>query len=622
VSGPLYSRVKRLKEVPFEQAVRAVLAGQSLELAELPAWLRCPIHGPERTPSLIVHEGYWYCHGACFPAGTLVWTSDGQRPIETLRIGDLVFTHEGRFRRVTQTWGRRYTGAMIELGIRGLPSVTTTADHEILTVRGQVRSGSPSRSRWPGGKSEQPDPPYRSEFVRADRLRAGDFVFMPVPAGGESRTLVYERARWEKRKGPRCRPIPSEYSLGEDLAWLIGLYVAEGNANRGLIFSLHLREINIAEKVGEIVRRIFGLETRHYSHEKNGRLSRTAFVPHAGLGRWFAELCGSGAANKRFPVDVFLSDRRVHAAALAGYLVGDGCRGQTRGMITAASVSPSIAFAIPVLAARGRWRSSCITFEEASATPRRRPTWKSHTSRMRPRRTFEDRLAYPLRSVEVVRQVEDLEVFDLEVEEDHSYVVGGIAVSNCKTGGDALDLVQALEGLELREGVARLEQILGISEDPAAAALARALAENRSSPEVARGAWAAVVEEIADEFLSRIRMYACSPDPLAAGIAEGPVDWVLEELRDAGVAPPPVVSRARRELLRDLRLWSAGIAEGVERDVLRATGRDRLDVALLSRATLVRDLRAALEAARPLREAWNARQDRLKRERKPPRPKQ
>src|SRR6516162_10071002 len=36
----------------------------------------------------------------CFPAGTLVLTSVGYRPIEAIRAGDLVLTHEGRWRRV------------------------------------------------------------------------------------------------------------------------------------------------------------------------------------------------------------------------------------------------------------------------------------------------------------------------------------------------------------------------------------------------------------------------------------------------------------------------------------------------------------------------------------------
>lgn len=190
----------------------------------------------------------------------------------------------------------------------------------------------------------------------------------------------------------------------------------------------------------------------------------------------------------------------------------------------------------------------------------------------------------------------------------------------CKTGGDALDLLQALEGLELRDAVPRLEQLLGIASDAAEAALARALAENRPVASVAQAAWEAVVLEISEEFLARARPLLSCPDPIVTGLAEGPVDHVLEELRVVAEAPPPLVSRSRRELLRDLRAWSSSIAVSLDRDVERATGRDRVDLVLLSRAPLRRDLAALRDVVRPLVEAIKLRRNRLKQARKPRRP--
>jgi Site-specific DNA methylase len=37
----------------------------------------------------------------CFPAGTLVLTDKGYLPIETIKEGDTVLTHKGRWRKVT-----------------------------------------------------------------------------------------------------------------------------------------------------------------------------------------------------------------------------------------------------------------------------------------------------------------------------------------------------------------------------------------------------------------------------------------------------------------------------------------------------------------------------------------
>lgn len=39
----------------------------------------------------------------CFPAGTLILTSEHLKPIEEIKVGDMVLTHRNRWRRVTAT---------------------------------------------------------------------------------------------------------------------------------------------------------------------------------------------------------------------------------------------------------------------------------------------------------------------------------------------------------------------------------------------------------------------------------------------------------------------------------------------------------------------------------------
>lgn len=64
----------------------------------------------------------------CFPAGTLVDTIHGYRPIETISDGDLVLTHRGRYMPVVQTMQRDATDA-IRLNVQGVPEFVTTAEH-------------------------------------------------------------------------------------------------------------------------------------------------------------------------------------------------------------------------------------------------------------------------------------------------------------------------------------------------------------------------------------------------------------------------------------------------------------------------------------------------------------
>src|SRR4051794_32713706 len=43
---------------------------------------------------------------ACFPSGTMISTNKGSKPIQLIRVGDMVLTHKGRYRRVTETFVR------------------------------------------------------------------------------------------------------------------------------------------------------------------------------------------------------------------------------------------------------------------------------------------------------------------------------------------------------------------------------------------------------------------------------------------------------------------------------------------------------------------------------------
>lgn len=78
------------------------------------------------------------CHHRCFPAGTLILTQSGPRPIEQIAVGDLVLTHTGSYRRVTATMRSRSPKRLIKVRCRSGAEVSGTANHPALTQRGWV----------------------------------------------------------------------------------------------------------------------------------------------------------------------------------------------------------------------------------------------------------------------------------------------------------------------------------------------------------------------------------------------------------------------------------------------------------------------------------------------------
>lgn len=75
----------------------------------------------------------------CFPATTPVMTMDGWKPISKIKAGDMVLTHEDRFRMVEGTIGRHHNGEVVQIKFPAARiKATATVGHELLTRRGWV----------------------------------------------------------------------------------------------------------------------------------------------------------------------------------------------------------------------------------------------------------------------------------------------------------------------------------------------------------------------------------------------------------------------------------------------------------------------------------------------------
>jgi hypothetical protein len=140
-----------------------------------------------------------FVHSACFAAGTLVQTIDGQRPIESLRVGDRVLsqgtaTGQLAFQPVTAAH-RNPTAAMLRISIGG-ESIVATGIHRFWkagkgwTMARELKAG--DRLRMVGGtvaiesiEADKNQPVYnldvaenRDFFVGRQGLLVHDFSFV------------------------------------------------------------------------------------------------------------------------------------------------------------------------------------------------------------------------------------------------------------------------------------------------------------------------------------------------------------------------------------------------------------------------------------------------------------
>lgn len=493
-------RLAAIKARPFLEGF-TLLA--TFDVPDPPRLIVCPLPGhDEKTGSFSYGERGFFCHG-CFPGEELVTTEEGLKPIALVRVGDFVLTDRGRFRPVLRVWTHRHAGEFVETSVSGVHApVVSTCGHEFLATKAERQGRNPTRLRWPGEKGDaRPRGSYSPQWVDSGDLGLDHLVYSPV-VGGAREPLRHDPRRYRRGKGKLIKPIPEAYVLDRDLAWFLGLYVAEGSTTGGrtVNFTLHEQEGHLSRKVLEIAASTFGLSGRDVV--RRDHQTRDVTICHAGLARWLEDLCGSGAANKRVPVEILDGSAEAREDFLHGYLTGDGTFWDATAHAVAVTVSPSLAHGVSLLAGSLGHNASVSFFPGGFRNGCNHRARYTVRVGKRPPRLIEGRV---VRRVTGVRRFQDeRDVYTLTVQEDHTYVVGGVVVKNCKRGGDLVGFVRETENLGWWEALERVERALGISTEPEAIGTrARRLAQEGDSAvppdpkgEARRREWRARVLEI------------------------------------------------------------------------------------------------------------------------------
>lgn len=159
------------------------------------------------------------------------------------------------------------------------------------------------------------------------------------------------------------------------------------------------------------------------------------------------------------------------------------------------------------------------------------------------------------------------------IQRTHWYCFG------CGRGGDAIDFAQYSNGVEFKEAVALVEQALGFVDLGELAALLERSCRSGEADEITPAEWDSRVDQVERSFFDYVRPYLRSVDPVVSGIAWSRAEYVFAEI-DRVAQSRPRTERLARQWIRIL--WS-GVREwarSLTQDVLRCTGKDRLDCAL------------------------------------------
>ncbi|HET9579071.1 MAG TPA: AmmeMemoRadiSam system radical SAM enzyme [Usitatibacter sp.] len=251
--------------------------------------------------------------------------------------------------------------------------------------------------------------------------------------------------------GERGRGVPESLPLTEDLAWLLGIFCAEGSITKHpgrpnsfqLSFCFGPHEQDLVARTARLLTDVFEARPLIVSR----RTTVTVEIRSTSIARLFEALCGRGARNKQAPPPLLESPLPVIRAFLEGYLAGDGHRTASH----AAAITVSERLALGLFEA-GLHLGLLPTYFEHTPAPTKQIEGRTVSQRKvyivkylrkrfdagfdtRPERSaWRETDAYflvPLRHVG--RVPHSGHVYNLEVQDqDHSYLAPFLAVANCQ----------------------------------------------------------------------------------------------------------------------------------------------------------------------------------------------
>lgn len=345
-----------------------------------------------------------YGNRLCLTGDTMVLTAEhGHIPISQVRAGDHALTHTGAWQLVLWS-GRTGLKPVVELRGQVASRLRCTADHRIL-----VRERSSAKTA---------------------NLRLGAERWLA--AGDTERTYWLTPARSTKPFARGAAPMADR----PESWWAVGFWLANGatymapDGSRATV--LFSKDTTLADPIEERLRRAFGDALRP-NGERTG--CRVWCVYRKALVQWLRSTFGCLSHSKTVPGWVLGLPEDSRRALLDGWLDGDGCPTGRNGERIGGSVSLGLIRGMQSLAHSVGWSTGIhqakvagIEMVNGRLCPVR-DAWQLKVTSRKTRRTHhEDGL--DATQIVSVAEAGYAHVYDLVVDEDHSFVANGVIVHN------------------------------------------------------------------------------------------------------------------------------------------------------------------------------------------------
>ncbi len=384
----------------------------------------------------------------CVPPDTVVHANFKAERIRNLALNERVLSSDGRYHKISHISRKPYNGSLYSIAVHNLGLTQTTPEHHILALR--MNKISHKFSRY---KKLIPD------WYCAEELKKGDVILYPIPQEIEDKKTIrldVEKPKWDFKS----KSLPGEIKVDALFLRLAGYYLAEGHLRtekcKGTLeFIFSSKEREYIEDIGWIMEVTFGLQPSNIVTRRN---ATTITYYSARLARFFERTFGRGAANKHLPQWMLSLPPEKQQQILCGLWRGDGyINSETAKFVT---ISKQLATQTKLLLLRQKVIFSFLTVKEQGIHKENYCIYVKEDNSLKklseivrikinlPKRKkaphkswYDDKFYYtPIKRIEKVPYRG--EVYNLEVEHDHSFVTDSAILHNC---GDIMRLYVKIE---------------------------------------------------------------------------------------------------------------------------------------------------------------------------------
>lgn len=343
----------------------------------------------------------------CFIAGTQVLTINGYKNIEDLEVGDLVYTHNDRYRPITAVGSKE--ADVWSVKSQGTEDFIVTENHPFY-VRNMKRTGHFSKRTF-----------AEPSWKEVKDLKKGDFMASPIIQTEEN---------------------PD--NLTEEDCWLIGRYIADGHirhdkrsdrknsSHYGVVYSIG------DKKLDDFKAHVKSYHMSCYPHSQS--VHRCVISSKEWVERIENYSIGKNCYEKTVPNIILNLPKNLCKAVVEGYVSGDGHFDNATGQWCACTVSKSLAYSMALLvqkvygvncgvkAVSPRKKEHHICGRLVKPNPQWAIMFRTIMKSQSVAKVIDTKIYTPFKSKSYVGK--DI-VYNISVEDDESYIANNRVVHNC-----------------------------------------------------------------------------------------------------------------------------------------------------------------------------------------------